>query len=484
MHGTDRGLRATSLRRVLWTLPSSGLDGPAEVALPRVALPLLGLAFLTTWVYGSYYGGRPAELLSGPLNDGWCATGAAVFGHCFGDYALVNRLFGGPGDPWTNPSMGLWMSWPAVAWMPALAARSLALATNLPQLGPLAFTLAAALCLLAPAVWLTARHQAARDWVGTVLAAGAGTTAFVATIDRGNPVAFTVPLLLCAALAFTGRSWTVFAVAVALASLVKPQLIVLLVLLVAQRRPRQALLGGAVAAGGTVLGFASFSPYFPANLLGWLDAVSRRTGDYQPLDAAFPYNLGIGRGLLTILDGLGLRLWAGPEARAAVVSALSTANTWCIAVVLALSVVAVWVARDRLDGLHAFTLVVVAAIFTSGTVYLYYTAFLLPSLALSIAEAAAGRSRFARHSSWMLLVIVAPVLVPVPEAWFTATVTMDRVSLWQLLVGPALLAYWGWLVAGAWRSRARRTPPFAQESPSTRDDELLVNSGRLLGSSA
>lgn len=428
----------------------------------------MGVTMLSTWVCSSYLGLRPSELLSFAAADGWCNPDQAVADHCFGDFALVDHLFQAGGDPWNDPATAYLASWPATAWFPALWMRQLGQLTGVPLLGTVAFLVIAVASMLVPAIWLAARQRPHR-WLGTILAV-ATTTACLTSFDRGNPVVFTVPLLLAAALAFTRERWLLFALLVAGACLLKPQLVLLFVLLLTRKRFRYALIGGATAAAGTVLGFLCFPQYFPANLLGWLKSIQQRAGDYQSLDTVFPYNISVGRSALTLLDCVNFRGWTSATTQAWVPTTLSSASWVFTVVILAVVAVTIWVLGPRLAPAHAFTLAVLAAVFTSGTVYLYYLAFLLPSLVLSFAGFGEPDQPGAlRRSVWLLSLLMAPILIAVPAQWFDIkAVPTASVGLWQVLTGPALLLYLAWLLIEAWLLLPRRRSRAAVQLPAER----------------
>jgi Glycosyltransferase family 87 len=431
-------------------------------AAATMAIPLVGLALVSTWFVASYGAVAPTQMLSFPVGDGWCATATeSIGGHCFGDYALVHALFA-TGDPWNSAMRGI-ASWPALAWMPAIVVSHLGRLTGVGWAGAAIFAVLSAVALLTPA-WWAARRGTAVSRVTLLTIAGAATTPFVVTVDRGNPIAFTVPLLLWAGVSFARRRWTPMVVAIVAASLLRPQMALLLVLVLVHRQWWRAVIGAASSVVATVLGFLAFPSHFPANVIGWVHSILGRTGDYQPLNQVYPYNIGVGRSLLTVADGTGLTAWMGAEGRSRLVELLTRAGPVLLVLALGVGTLALWFGRRSMAPASAFGLATMVSLYTSSTVYLYYVAALLVVVALVHRDAGAAAEstastvdRRARRPGTPLVTatavtfVMAPVILPVPAHWFGDSL-VTWVSLWQVLVGPALLIWFCWLAVAGLRS--------------------------------
>lgn len=452
----DHSAQGSSASTRALVLPGTSTGAPL---LTTLAIPLTGLALVSAWVVSSYAGIAPTELLSFPVADGWCDVATEGVGsHCFGDFSLVNELFANA-DPWNSEMSGI-ASWPALAWMPAYVIWHLGALTGAGWVAPVLFALLTAAALLTPA-WWAARQGTGATTVALLTLAGVATTPFIVTVDRGNPVGLAVPLLMWAAVSFARRRWSAMTVAVVLASLLKPQLALLLLLPLTHRQYLHALAGAAGSVLATVAGFLVFPQHFPANVIGWARSLLARTGDYQPLDQVYPYNIGIGRSLVSAVDASGLGHLIGAAHRLGVEALVTAASPVLLAGALLLGTLALWLGRDRLSTPQAFGLASLVCLYTSGTVYLYYVAVLLVVLAMLYRDPgpadAAQTARPETVTSVVLSLALAPVLVPVPGTWFGTSI-VPYVSLWQVLVGPLLLVWFGWLVVrGLDRRRHPRT---------------------------
>ncbi|NTW40893.1 MAG: DUF2029 domain-containing protein [Cellulomonadaceae bacterium] len=440
----------------------------------------LGIGLLTFWVASSYLGLAPSTLMIFPPADGWCQVGTESFGvHCFGDFGIVDELFAG--DAW-NSGWGSVASYPALAWLPSLSIHRLGMALGGGRLPTAMFLVVAAACLLAPSAWAARGCLRARLPVTLVLA-GAGTSAFLVTMDRANTVALTVPTLLLFAVALARRRFGWVGVAVTVAALLKPQLALLALALLAHRQFRTFLLTAVSTGGLTVLGFLAFPRYFPENLVGWVRAISGYS-DIQSVDVGYPVSLGVSRSVLTVVDMSGVGALLG-DRRSGLVDALGSAASLLNLAVIGLLAVVILLTARAVNPLWTVFLAFGVVLYSSSTVYLYYLSMLLVVAALVLRDARIGTpltgqwtgtlddrptgatSRTHRVGSGALVVgtvlVLAPVVVPttvLPDRLVAAWSVESVPSLYQLVSGPVLLAATLVVAVAAvrtWRSSASTT---------------------------
>ncbi|GAA3802414.1 glycosyltransferase 87 family protein [Cellulomonas soli] len=454
----------------------------------------LGIGLLTLWVAASYLERVPSTLMVFPPADNWCQIGTESFGvHCFGDFAIVDELFAQ--DAW-NSGWGSVASYPALAWLPSLLIRRLGESLGGGQLPTAMFLVVAGSCLLVPAVWAAWGNLRSRLPV-TVVLVGASTSAFLVTMDRANTVALTVPALLLFAVAVSRRKFGWVGVAVTVAALLKPQLALLAVVLLAHRQYRTFVLTAVSTAGFTVLGFLAFPRYFPENLFGWVRAISGYS-DIQSIDVGYPVSLGASRGVLTVVDLTGLGALLGDD-RAALVDALGSAAGLLNLVVIGLLAAVILLTARRVNPLWTVFLAFGVVLYSSSTVYVYYLSMLLAVAALVLRDArtstpptgrtwagtlddgpATTASRMTRVATGSLVVatvlVLAPVVVPtavLPDGLVDAWSVGGVPSLYQLVSGPVLLAAMALVALGAlraWRSSRAGDEPQVQDGPAARAD--------------
>jgi hypothetical protein len=350
----------------------------------------LAVAVPIAWVLDSYFNVNVPASLMFFGRDGWCDTATQGVGrHCFGDFHERFLIDPSRRLPWPN---NLELS----PIGPFLTGTANALASFLPARFVLALViLVYAACLLVPAVW-AARG---RPWPLRFLIVGMtgiATYPFVATMDRLNIVALTVPLVLAFLLALdAGNSRGVIFTILAL-TVIKPQFIVLSFVLVAQRKVRAAAVGvlgsiGAalflvVAAGGGDLG----------RIPQWFDATSSygnglsvvHVENLTPVNVAFSRVVYVGSRTLEsmqqVVFGSQLSVW-------------SVADFFLVLIqgsvfVAAIAVLALW--GGRLPPIALGTAALVLSTLVLGEyVAGYYLSFALPVCALFLRRISQRDSR-------------------------------------------------------------------------------------------
>lgn len=165
--------------------------------------------------------------------------------HCFSDYAVIVE-YGARANPWAPHLLVYWSpdqlsmnQYPAAAMMPHLLFGLPAKWLGAPLLGLIGYLLALTIAVLSPAVW-AARGARGLERVVIFAALGAAAIPVWAVIDRGNSTGFVVPVALVFLVALCRRRWGLVAIMVILASLVKPQFVILWVALLAVRQWRLA----------------------------------------------------------------------------------------------------------------------------------------------------------------------------------------------------------------------------------------------------
>jgi hypothetical protein len=428
---------------------------------------LLGIGLVSVWTVSSYLRLTPSELASFVLPDGWCNVGQESIGvHCFGDFAIVNELFAG--DPW-NSGFGSVASYPALAWIPSLVIFRLGAMTGSARASLLVFLAISAVALFTPAVWAGWRSWTTKAPISLALVGGA-TAPFLITLDRANTMALVVPFLLLFAVSYARKNVLLMCVAIAGAALLKPQMALLAILLLSQRKYRALILTGGSTAVLTVLGFAVFPSHFPANFRGWLSAISGYSGS-QSVDTVYPYNLGIGRSLLTVVDITGIGADIGLERRATVVTWLGESGNLLSGVAICAGAIVLVLLGRKITALWSVVLAFLIVLYSSSTVYLYYTSMFLVVAALVIRDPApiarpdaldgnwsggldaeSADAPAARHSRGEMMVsglvvvvtglVLAPVIIPaklVSAGLLARHNLAGLTSFSQLLVGPLLL---------------------------------------------
>lgn len=253
----------------------------------------------------SYFGRNPATLEVFRPAGGWCDFTAQGLGvHCSRDvrvprlyfdrsalYGLINPEFGVP-NPYPPTAMVLHVLARALEWMGAGEQGSMA-----------SYLVLAAVALLAPVLWVVlTRRGAQRDWLPIVII-GAATAPFLTTLDRENSSAFMVPFLLLFALFVRDDPRWLAPVAAVCAASVRPQFLLIGLVLMAFGRIRAAAAAAAAWVALTLALFAVLPGGFITNIRGWWSDVGRLQSSVD-VASDIPLNPSASHALTLVGDGL------------------------------------------------------------------------------------------------------------------------------------------------------------------------------------
>jgi len=455
------------------------LRGPEQLSEPAttwseryvgIAMLLVALCFPAIWVYAGYKGFSFNASLSFFVDDGWCVKGAESFAsHCFGDYAVIDDWLAS-GDLWTSsPSASVY---PAIAWVPTILALRVGELVGNPTVGRNLFLVLLACSLLTPAIW-AARGSFSRRAPVTFLLIGLASAPFLIVLDRGNTIGLVVAPLLGVAISYATGNLRRMMIFIVICSLLKPQMILLVLLFLVYKKYGYLLATVAISVATTLAGFVAFPATFPQNIQGWLTAVTKFSG-YQSIDVLYPYNLGVGRTLLTISDFLQLRTVLGESARSDLAVWLQAHNTLLVITLLVIVASAIMLRKPGSNLIFPLVAVISIAVMAPGIAFSYYVAFFLVPVALILRDPQVDLERVSSRDSWSgmfdrsdssgsragpfakwglvvgLALLLAPLVIALPS--FTGLPTNApnssmAIGLVQVLYGSILL--WLLLVSAA-----------------------------------
>jgi hypothetical protein len=421
-----------------WAWINERRDGGTGLgwAVVGAAAGLLGVAIVAMWVLSSYFGVDVAGSISFPGADGWCDTATVGLGvHCFGDFSAIrfDSLFAAPN---------------AVEAVYPLSTRLVRLPFFLIdrvagfQTALVAYVVVSGVCILAPLFWAVKEARWSLKPV-VVVAVGVGTAPFLFLMDRGNIIALIVPALFFALLGLVrDRPWMV-AIAVIVASSVKPQFALLGFALLALRHwwPALVSLGGSIAI--VILPFGLLGQGAVGGVSGWLHAASGWAKGHD-LSTGWPTNASFPR-VIYLLGHLGD---AGNLKEAAAHDELIA--TIVAAVVCGLVTLVLLVAGRGLPPLAlgiGFTTMASLAVPVS---YGYYLVFAIPVVAIVFRLGLKGwlDLRSARVAAILLSVAIVLGLTPllIPLASGTQSIAVSLVPIlaaYAWLAFLVALAIWG-----------------------------------------
>ena len=285
--GAER-TRATTFAVLRSYSPSGLLVGTVVAA---------GAILFVSSVIAAYFGNDVLASISFFSNDSPCANddvaSAGVGVHCFGDYYQVvgfTRL----SNPWAEHLS----NYSAAGMIPNWFFGKIGDIAGSPRVGLIAFLAVIACALVVPALWAS-KGKALSLRVIAVSATGIVTIPALMALDRGNNTALAVPALLWFFAALRrGHLPTVIA-AITLATLVRPQYMVLIAILFALRKWRLSIVAFASVGVTNGLAYLAWPSHFPATIIESFANVLHYGRQYS-MATDYPPNASFGRGLYVI----------------------------------------------------------------------------------------------------------------------------------------------------------------------------------------
>jgi hypothetical protein len=425
-----------------------------------ISLPSI---FVTTGYFGVQW---PSQLVFKSA-DGWCETTTQGIGqHCFGDFS--DMYFRGSIEPWARRSAPL--AHPPLSVFVQDTFGRLGEALGDPRLGLALWLVVIGLCVLLPILWATRAIRAPERWM-VILLAGVATTPMLSALDRGNSAPLAIPALLWFARSFAkGRNRSAV-LAIALAALIRPHLLVLAVLFLLRRDLLSLLRAVALTILGLLLSFALHPGDRIGNFTDWIVNMMQY-GIYRSPLLPFPQSIGSARSTVLVGELLWTRVlgrepqalkrvFRADEAPAATILDFAAQHRSAILIALAVALCAVlvllWIRGHRISTLGLITAGCAVPVVMPGVSFAYYLSFLLVPLALLLHAPAEHRRFFESAPTWLerttQLVFIAAMtvtLVPtaLPLSMLIPVPTYRGANLFVALVGPTWCLFGTLLLLG------------------------------------
>jgi hypothetical protein len=364
---------------------SAVANQPERTLLLGTVLLISAVSGVVGYVLTQYYAVDVlSSLVSNPedcINENWVAH---IGRHCFSDYNLPLE-FGMRPNPWAplplfmppdhQPALN---NYPAAALLPQLTFGVLAKWLSAPQLGLLGYLLALTIAVLTPAVWAARGARGLERVVGFVVCGAAAIPAWT-VLDRANSVALLAPVGLVFLVALCRHRWGLVAIMVVLATLIKPQFVVLAVALFAARQWR---MGGVAVAGAVTSSLAAYL-LWPRNFPATITQSIHNTLSYGAPHLAIGFrNVSFGRALLLIPDAFKVYQTGGKIPDDYLAGPRSLAGY----VALVIIVVSVLALGPRIPRVVTGIMLLAGATLFPALVFHYYLVFVLPIAALVIRD--------------------------------------------------------------------------------------------------
>lgn len=349
---------------------------------------LLGLIMLASMVSGAtgfvlaqYYTVDVLDSIFVAPQDCFLGWPINVGRHCFNDYTheIAVEMRPNPWEPHQLPPYAPTRTpYTAAAMVPQVTFGLMGKWLAAPRLGLLGYVLVLTIAVLAPAMWAA---RGARGLERVVVFMACGFLAFPAwfAVDRGNSVGFVVPIALAFLVALCRQQWGLVTITVVLASLVKPQFAVLVVVLLAARKGR---LTGVAVATGVVTNIAAYLLWprdFPQTIV---QSVHNLFSYDNAEQAVGIYNSSFAKALLWIPDTIAI-LNGGGRFPHGFLAGPRLLFGYTVLLVIMVSVLAL---GQRISPVMAGIVLLATASLFPAVSYRYYMVFALPIAALVVRD--------------------------------------------------------------------------------------------------
>lgn len=341
---------------------------------PKLYAAFGAMTFLLYFFAQHYLGINLASRLIFNSSDGWCVGTLPVFGpHCFGDFGLGIIMVENNHQVWTPTGSYPPGNYPAAPF--AIYALFRFLLINFGYTFTIFLYLAAlAACTLMP-LWFLSRQYQIADRIFLVMTLGIFSVPFLSVIDRGNTTAFIIPCIL---LAYSGariQSDKIQTLGIVLATLLRPQAILLVFIFVIQRKYLAAFKAASLSLLMNLFvmftwdhsNFTSNLKYFYDSLVGYGN---------KSISADFPYNYSLARGVYKFIEFLNLE-----SSTKTLEDASSLVGYFLIGALLLIAY-----AKKIQDFKTLYYLVLVSMFLMAPVTFIYYTVFILLIVAIAIDE--------------------------------------------------------------------------------------------------
>jgi Glycosyltransferase family 87 len=222
------------------------------------------LAIFLNFIVSSYFGVQIANTISYHVNDGWCNPSTQGIGvHCFGDF-YAPLVFANSNSPWSGPIN----SYPPLAFL-ILKPLALLDATFHGRIAVGSYLILSIMSLLFPifhAIRKRIINSETALFLGFIFILSAPT---ITLLDRGNNLALVFPFIYMFFYSVYSANYSTSTYYAAIFILIKPQLILLTLILLANKKYREVFKTILIASLGYATGFLFYPKDFFSNIAKW-----------------------------------------------------------------------------------------------------------------------------------------------------------------------------------------------------------------------
>lgn len=274
--------------RLLHKSTETAVSNPSRLAVSILTMTSILLPFnVLLWWWSSYYGEHFPEAVSFLSDDGHCNPSTQGFGvHCFGDFISPLKEAASGGYFVANSAPANLLYEVTTKLIKFDSSQSVRVAV-------LAYLSLSILALSVPAIWSYRRTR--HHVFFSLLCCGPLTYPALTTLDRGNNIAFSVPFLMAFVVRIADGEYRKAIIPLVIASVFKPQFLVLLVLLLLNKQMAQFIRGSVLGMGLHIACILRYEQNPFNGIRKFASQLLTYGSDYVSLDAPVVSNVSIAK---------------------------------------------------------------------------------------------------------------------------------------------------------------------------------------------
>jgi len=355
-----------------------------NVKFTNLTLALLLFAPFAWWVGDSYFSVNSETTISFLGDDGWCNSETEGVGvHCFGDYQYV-KMLADKLSPWEagseNPHNSLGLLFFRFF---SLFERIFELffgANQSSRIVLVAYSLLSVTAVSIPAIWAS-RTENFETKLKYLLIVGPISTPALVAIDRGNAIAFCVPLILWFLISVERDQKRFCVSAVVILAALKPQFFVLIILLLIFKWWRHAIWCFMFVGISQFVGYLFWPTAFPESILESIRGL-KNFSEYQNLSSDLWLNIGFAKGIYSVVHQLQFDSFVSVTFNVQLETIHGAIQTLTGPLIFTIGLLCLIRLRDKISNILIAIIFLPLIFLFSGTAFGYYSVFAIPIGAL------------------------------------------------------------------------------------------------------
>ena len=363
-----------------------------------ILFSLLFATYINTFIT-SYTSTKMTDSISYHLNDGWCEPKSQGFGeHCFGDYYAPLK-YANSESPWS----GFISNYPPFSFV-ILKPFAYLHDYQSGRASLIAYLFFTVCCLLFPVFHMRLKHSINSLKFLALFGVSIISGPIITVIDRGNVLAIAFPFIYLYFYEVGEKNFRKAIIYATVFVLIKPQLVILSLILLALRRYREALTLYLAAGAGTLVSFAFYPSNFFENIATWFQS----TINYQSI------------GAIGVLEPVNVSVKSSVDIIFNIFGAQFNQNllSWSINLIAIYFIFQFFIKFSLRKFSHNVMILILFPILFMGTTYHYYLILLIVPLIIFFNEDEPKvKTKYSRRINLVYCVLFVTTLTPFALPW-------------------------------------------------------------------